>query len=153
MVDRYRCGTDSNWTNKTKEWQIDIGVVPKTQNEHKMIGRWSIDIGVASTQTRTDKMTTDRYRCGPNSNWTQNDRNMANRYRCGPKTQTWTDKMMTDRYRCGPDSNWIQNDRNMVDWYKCGPKNWINVTRRWSINIGATPTQTQTNKMMNDRSI
>ena len=31
MTDRYRCGPDSNWTN--------------------MIGKWSIDIGAASTQT------------------------------------------------------------------------------------------------------
>ena len=53
----------------------------------ELIGRWSIDIGAAKkTQTPTNKMMIDRYRCGPDSNCTQTDRKMVNRYRCGPNS-------------------------------------------------------------------
>ena len=49
------------------KWSIDIGAV-LTQTKHKWIGKWLIDIGAApKTQTPTDKMMTDRYRCGPDS--------------------------------------------------------------------------------------
>ena len=37
--------------------------------------------------------------------------------------------------------------RKMTNRYKCGPdSNWTNMTRKWSIDIGAAPTQTQTDK-------
>ena len=50
----------------------------------ELIGKWSIDIGAILTQTQTDKMMTDRYRCGLDSNWTQTDGKMVDRYGCNP---------------------------------------------------------------------
>ena len=48
--------------------EITIGAAP-TQTEHKLIGIRLIDMGAPpKTQTHTNKMRIDRYRCGPDSN-------------------------------------------------------------------------------------
>ena len=72
--------------------------------------------------TQSDKTMTDRYRCGPDSNWT----NMIG---------TWPIDI-------GAAPTQIETDKMMADWYRCGPRNWADMTRRWPINIGAAPTQT-----------
>ena len=129
----------------------------QTRTEHKLIGRWPIDIGtVPKAQTWTDKTMTDQYRCSSNSNWTQTDMKMTDRYRCDPKTET--DRTMTDRYRCGPNLNWTQIDMKMADRHRCGPKNWnwqdddrsiwvrsqkLKWQDEWQIDIGVVPTWTE----------
>ena len=88
--------------------------------------------------TQTNKMTTNRYRRGPDSKiklkqigrwlidinvtpkrkptWKM----MIDRYRCGSDSKTQTDKMMTDQYRCDSDSK-TQTDKMMTNRYRCGP--------------------------------
>ena len=45
----------------------------------ELIGRWPIDMGAApKTQTQTNKMMTDRYRCGPKK--TELDKEMIGRW-------------------------------------------------------------------------
>ena len=63
------CGLKTQ-TELTWRQLIDIGAVP-TQTEHKLTGRWPIDIGATQkTQTETDKTMIDRYRRGL-KNWTE----------------------------------------------------------------------------------
>ena len=111
--------------NLTKQWPIDIGAVLETQTD--MTRRWPIDIGATPTQTQTDKMMTDRYRCGPNS-----------------KTQT--DRMTTDRYGCGPRNRIDMTRRWPIDIGAAPTQTKLELTRWWSIDIGAVPTQAQTTK-------
>ena len=106
----------SNWPDRKNEWPIYMGAV-LTQTKHKLIGKWPIDMG--ATPTQTDKTMTDRYRCGPDSNW--------------------TDRKMADRYRCCPDSNW--HDEWPIDIGAVPTR--TELTGRWPIDIGAAPTRTE----------
>ena len=45
-----------------------------------------------------------------------------------------------DKYRCG--LNWNSIDKTMTNRYACGLEN-SNWHRKWPINIGAVPTQTE----------
>ena len=93
MTYRYRCGPEKLKLKLTRQWLIDIGATLTRKLKLKLTWQWLIDIGaVLKTQTQTNKMITDRYRYGPNSNWTPIDRKMTDWYKCGPKN--WTDKIM-----------------------------------------------------------
>ena len=75
-----------------------------TQTEHKLIGIRPIDMGAPpKTQTHNNKMMTDRYRCGPNSNWTKWIGIWP--IDIGATLKLELTGKMIDWYRCGPESN------------------------------------------------
>ena len=92
--------------------------------------------------TQSDKTVTDRYTCGPDSNSNRQTRWWLIDIGAAPKSQTQKLKLtrwMTDRYRYGPDSK-TQTGRKMADRYRCDPKlTKLELTKWWSIDIGAVP--------------
>ena len=136
-------------------------MVSKTQIEHKLARKWSIDKGVTpKAQTQTNKKMTNRYRCNPkNSNWNHIDKKMVDQYRCDPKTQPqligrWSIDIgvalqlkLTRKWPINIGVVPTQTNKTMTDRYRCSPKTQIEPTREWPIG----PNSNSTDMKMKDQ--